>query len=539
MANPEEQDPHKNNMGVQIGGETDYQTWDWRKILVAITGSVNTDGDTAAYKLPGTSSPQTFYDSATYYDSAQTALNNVHTNLKVATDRLVGIDNPTWTGDAADAFKGLMDKTLGAVKTHADPLTGPPSYAMTLNAGGDALTNAINTANTQNYNAAAAVIDRWNNETVPDVQSVSGDYYYPPQPGDKGSPPWYDYNGTTIVMISHYPDIDHQLTRDMRGTLQTLVQAYRGYTTDMPEPTGQLPTPPGDANPNSGPLKVDIPPIKQLPPPKQPPPPKQQPVPKLDAKNPANGGVGPDGKPLTGPGAGGNAPDLAKPNLVSPGGGPLGPDGKPLKLGPNGQPLGPDGKPLTGVPNLTKPNGLTTPNLVNTPNGPALVGPDGKTLLDPKTGKPLIGPDGKPLTLDTLRKNPALIPPPGGFALPGGAGGFTSPNLRTPAFKAPAGARFGKPPNMDNLVGGGPPAKPGFLASEGEAGGEGGLKPGAKEFGAAEGSAGGRGEPIPMGGGGGMGGAGGEKDRDRTTWLVEDEEVWGAETALGFGVLGR
>ncbi|MFI8460545.1 hypothetical protein [Kitasatospora sp. NPDC085464] len=45
----------------------------------------------------------------------------------------------------------------------------------------------------------------------------------------------------------------------------------------------------------------------------------------------------------------------------------------------------------------------------------------------------------------------------------------------------------------------------------------------------------------PMGGGmgGGMGAGQGEKDRQRTTWLAEDEEVWGTETGAVNGVIGR
>lgn len=44
----------------------------------------------------------------------------------------------------------------------------------------------------------------------------------------------------------------------------------------------------------------------------------------------------------------------------------------------------------------------------------------------------------------------------------------------------------------------------------------------------------------PMGGmGGGMGAGQGEKDRQRTTWLAEDEEVWGTETGAVDGVIGR
>ncbi|MFJ6793207.1 hypothetical protein [Streptomyces sp. NPDC091268] len=46
----------------------------------------------------------------------------------------------------------------------------------------------------------------------------------------------------------------------------------------------------------------------------------------------------------------------------------------------------------------------------------------------------------------------------------------------------------------------------------------------------------------PMGGAGagaGMGGAGGQKDRQRTTWLSEDEETWGTDTGTVSGVIGR
>ncbi|MDH6707803.1 hypothetical protein P3T27_004540 [Kitasatospora sp. MAA19] len=41
----------------------------------------------------------------------------------------------------------------------------------------------------------------------------------------------------------------------------------------------------------------------------------------------------------------------------------------------------------------------------------------------------------------------------------------------------------------------------------------------------------------PMGGG--MGGGQGEKGRQRTTWLAEDEEVWGTDTGAVSGVIGR
>ena len=47
--------------------------------------------------------------------------------------------------------------------------------------------------------------------------------------------------------------------------------------------------------------------------------------------------------------------------------------------------------------------------------------------------------------------------------------------------------------------------------------------------------------PPMMGGMGGMGNPGGqsEKERERTTWLAEDEEVWGTDPDCAPAVVGR
>ncbi|KJY26305.1 hypothetical protein VR45_37385, partial [Streptomyces sp. NRRL S-495] len=54
-------------------------------------------------------------------------------------------------------------------------------------------------------------------------------------------------------------------------------------------------------------------------------------------------------------------------------------------------------------------------------------------------------------------------------------------------------------------------------------------------------SSGGMPPMMPPGGGmgGGAGGPGNEKDRRRTTWLAEDEEVWGTDSGAVSGVIGR
>ncbi len=53
----------------------------------------------------------------------------------------------------------------------------------------------------------------------------------------------------------------------------------------------------------------------------------------------------------------------------------------------------------------------------------------------------------------------------------------------------------------------------------------------------------GQGQMMPpmMGGGGGGGAGGGPQGQNgsRKTWVTEDEDVWGTETATNSGVLGR
>jgi hypothetical protein len=501
MADPGSNDPNQNNMGITVGDTTDYSTWDWRKIKVAVTGSVNTDLATAQDKLTGTSSPQSFYDAATAFEITHGNLRDLHMNLTSWKDFLVGTVDPAWTGQAAGTFRGLLEKTLTSVKGHLDPLAGPPTYAESLNKAGDALGKAVHDINQSDAEYAEKVIRRYNGEPAKDVF-----VHTPGRPGgavvkQKGPPPWYTYNGTTIVAISHYPDLDHELTEVMRGHMRDLVGSYKSSVTSMPSPAAIPPPNPGANQDQPPPFKFD--PIK-VDPPKGPKIPKEPPP--------------PDPKALAGP-------DGAKP-------GPLDKE----QLGPDGQPLGPDGKPLLGDPNLEP------PQVVDTPEGPGVVGPDGKTLLDPKTGKPLLGPDGKPLTTDDLPKT-GIVPSPGALGLPR----TPPPRIRTeppPRLTAPALKELPKearPPELANLTSGGPPPK-----SAKDLQSEGALKSGAKEFGSGEGGrAGGRaggeggGEPMPMGGGMGGAGANGERERERTTWLTEDEEIWGIETTIGGGTLGR
>jgi hypothetical protein len=115
----------------------------------------------------------------------------------------------------------------------------------------------------------------------------------------------------------------------------------------------------------------------------------------------------------------------------------------------------------------------------------------------------------------------------GGFGAGGGAGGFGAGG-GAGGFGAGGGAGgFGAGDGMGGFSGGngfstpaqfsGPPAPSG-----------------------AENQAGGVPFYPPMMGGGGVGGAGDKpQERERQTWLSEDEEIWGTSVDVGSGVIGR
>jgi hypothetical protein len=134
---------------------------------------------------------------------------------------------------------------------------------------------------------------------------------------------------------------------------------------------------------------------------------------------------------------------------------------------------------------------------------------------------------GPPFAHSSGRHLPELAPPGAGSGLaadgglPGtglaGLGGLPGTAGGRGMGEAPAGAGLGP----TQLVGGSPGAGGGTSGD----------------------SQGGAGVPFfpPMMGGAGGAGGGGEKprERERQTWLSEDEAVWGTHTDAGSGVIGR
>lgn len=209
---------------------------------------------------------------------------------------------------------------------------------------------------------------------------------------------------------------------------------------------------------------------------------------------------------------GGNAGNVDEPPPPPPpppgpkGGGPPGSPGGGLPGSPEGGfPGGPGG----GLPNSPGAGDRPNPNL---PNGPLGTGPHGGLPTGPgrsdlaglPTGPGLGGPGGSdPFGKAGLGGLPGGGP--GGGGLPGGGGAAAG----LPG--GPMAGRLGAP-------GGGPGMGAGSGAGVGTGTGRGA---GAGVRGGAGAMAGG----APMGRGGGQG----EEEHERSTWLTEDEDVWGGD----------
>ncbi|REE96579.1 hypothetical protein [Thermomonospora umbrina] len=208
------------------------------------------------------------------------------------------------------------------------------------------------------------------------------------------------------------------------------------------------------------------------------------------------------------PPPGGGRPPGGGPGGLPNGGGPGGGPGNPKFPDPNGpnypNPNGPGGP---NYPGPGDPNGPGNPNYPGGPNGPG-----GPNYPGGPNGPNYPGPGG------------------GGFPGGGGGGGGDLANL-------PGGGGGGLPGGGGGLPGGGPGGiggvPPGGAGAGGLGpGGIGGFGPGG--LGAA-GRGGLGGMPMMPGAGGGKDG---EQDRERTTWLTEDEDVWGADGDTAPPVIG-
>jgi hypothetical protein len=562
---------------------------DWRQIQTAIIGT-SFSSDASKFGGQGwdhlqdvdasVSEPAPLAAMASVFDNLAQMLDGVGEQMKVIRNGLV--DSGSWSGTAASAFDYRAKQIEASVDGALDPLTGTRSYSELLIRAANALQQAINDIQQLNYDGARWTKEYYDNQKM--IYEATG-MNPPPNP-----PPWFVHNGNTVYTPSTYPHIDAKMSAKAREIMRELVNTYRVVTSDMRSPGAGLPTSPTAADLPGMPGMPDLSALPGAPAdlaaaslPTSP----TLGVPDLTSPSAstgaplAGGGLSlPDSPALSAPPTAGvpgfpssgvpgaalsTSPALADVPAVT--GSPALP-GAPAAAGSPALPavpllpaLGalPGAAPGTGsrTGSRTGGSGLPTP-----PNSPPLPNPPGPGSLSGLPGSSPLPGGG---TLPTLPGSPAL---PGGLGQPGTSGALTLPD--SPALPgAPGGVGAGGAPR-----GGGVPAAPAispsfpFSGAVPPSNGVGGLPdvsaapavgdplPGGPSPMAADLPATGLtqestlpGASGPVHGGmpyGGMpmapmapgGGAGGnQQERERTTWLVEDRDIWSVHEQVSPSVL--
>ncbi|MGP3925589.1 hypothetical protein [Streptomyces sp. 8N616] len=453
----------------------DYGSWDWWQIYNAMTG---TDLTVAHYGAEGGfSDSKSLYAAADSFSNAHDTFLCIEEAVKYYADALAGDDGP-WKGPAADMFHGDMEHFAKSCHSFAESLAGGPR-------GTHALANSLCRVG----------------DALAQYQDLAGEIkrYYFAEARRRGK---VKSNGNTYsIRKDTDPEVDEALRNDLRTGLDRLTKEH--YEDKIK--AGDVKPPP----PKSGAGDTNMP---------------------DDLKN----GLGKNGLPDK-DGFGGKhdyGPDAKQGQSFMAGDG----KGGPGSYGGSGSP---DGRNLAdlgegGAHNAYDPSTVNTgydgggPGTMSPPPGAGGGTSHGPGRFDPSGGGaggggPLFG-GGGPMA-------------GGGGPMAGGRGGGYGGGLGGGRYGGGAGGVGGSRYGGGSVGAGG--AGGGRYGPGGAgAGGAGGLGPGA---GAGAGARGGYGmSGMPMGGGmaGGAGGAG-DQERERNTWLTEDEDVWGADADVAPGVLGR
>lgn len=469
-----------------IGSDRDFDSWSWRQIMAAITGGADM---TEAQReiVNDVSKPHTLVEAAQAFHEVALLLAAVQGTIRQNTRILAG-DGGLWQGPLADAFRGAMEMMDKKLQTHIDQIRDNPSRTRPVPEG---------------LLAAAVKLDT----AIAKVKAI--DHYYASVARAAGASV---HDG--LVHISEKPELVDMMTRDMKRVIKELAADYEFRHSAL------KPVPVTNFNPMGG--------------------------------GPGDGAgglpVGFDGSPTVGsglPGLGGGGSGSGLPPGVT-------------AFRPEGSAFDswtvPDAVPGAGSSaGITPWDGKSGMPAVGSPADLGLgPGPDANTRLQ---GLPAGGltPGGAPLGQPSQPVGPGVTPWPGTGVNPSGVGGLHPAGVAPfvpGGFTGTGGG--GKIGGFSGGGGGTGAGKFGGLGAASGAQGTGGAGQLSRQgVGAASGMLGpgsvgpGRGQggyPMPMGGmGAGMPGAGGAagQERQRSTWLVEDDDVWSPDRRTAPGVVGR
>ncbi|MFF5536251.1 WXG100 family type VII secretion target, partial [Streptomyces cinerochromogenes] len=197
---------HDDGTGIYVdptvqGSPSDYDTWDWKQIMAAITGgSALVPGQGGDARASSVSSPQTLVKAANDFQYVQQIMAMVAKSLTDQAKALAGGDGAPWQGGAADAFMDAMTTFSKQVASNAEALGGGST-------GSSVAQNLIWSANAL---------------TVAQANIHSIDAWYANQAARFGVKPMA--NG--LMPISQKPELVRMMTDDMRAELKKLASNY-------------------------------------------------------------------------------------------------------------------------------------------------------------------------------------------------------------------------------------------------------------------------------------------------------------------------
>ncbi|WP_327179405.1 WXG100 family type VII secretion target [Streptomyces sp. NBC_01335] len=201
------------------GSRSDYDSWDWKQIMAAVTGGSNmTPGAGGESRASSVSNPQTLMTAANEFQYVQEVMEMVGKSLADQAKALAGGKGAPWQGAAADAFADTMTTFSKEVLSNAAALaggsTGTP-VGQSLVAGSNSLTFA---------QAQIHAIDTWYANEAIKVGVV---------PMANG-----------LIPVSQRPDIVEMMTNDMRSVLKSLANNYSTVTQSLNNVKPKAVTPP-------------------------------------------------------------------------------------------------------------------------------------------------------------------------------------------------------------------------------------------------------------------------------------------------------
>ncbi|KJK33685.1 hypothetical protein UK23_45135 [Lentzea aerocolonigenes] len=430
--------------------KADYDSWGWKEIMARITGSAAIGAEERTELGTSTASdPQTLWDAALSFRMVKEILASTGKSIADQTKALAGEGGP-WRGEAAKAFRGLMDEFSKSFIAHATQIDGGRARLSPvpeqLWSAGNYLAWAIQTVHD---------IDQFYAREAQRIAAIKGEDVI--IESDKGN----------LVHISKFPEIVKLLDRDMRQVLKTLAAEYekQAYDTQLtsipkPDPLGdgsgskppkiEVPKPPKVEIPPPPKVEIPPPPKVEIPPPPKveiPPPPKVEIPPPPKVKTPGIPEVKPPDIPKV------NTPEIPSPKSGGLSGGPgdFSSTPPPGKFDPNG--LGGPGSPGSGGSGGFG-GKIPDPNEFKLGAGPGQGGlPGGGGTPSPNSFKPG---DFNASQLPGGKSSGGNVPPPnlkpgefnpgngpGGGGLPGGRGAVPPPPGSFVSSKPPASGRNG------------------------------------------------------------------------------------------------